>query len=322
MWGRIGRHLRSHVVAYVALFVALGGTSFAAGTARQPAKAKMGTIHACVTEAYKTLNLAGPDRTCPKGQRLISWNAQGRKGAPGRRGSTGERGPTGPAGADGAPGAVGPAGAAGAPGPRGAAGPKGPAGPAGADGATGPAGPAGADGATGPAGPAGADGPAGPAGPTGPGSSFVTATVGPETNMSLPRFNVDAAQGPSVTVDVPASGLIEVYAQARIRTTNPAAPAVVTVMDTADLDDLGPRNVPLPVCGGTIFPLRGILSTTSTTAQMVYSGGDGCGRTANPQTILLRSTPGQRTFRLFYAVGTGGNIMFVSNSMLAIAPRP
>jgi hypothetical protein len=85
------------VVGYIALFVALAGTSYA-GIASQSDKGEDGTIYACVTKRFDTLNLAGPGGKCPEGQRLISWNEEGPKGERGKRGKRGRRGPAGAAG--------------------------------------------------------------------------------------------------------------------------------------------------------------------------------------------------------------------------------
>src|SRR4051794_31738746 len=100
---------RRHVIAVVALFVALGGSSYAVADATSPSNGK--TLYACITKQHKTLNLTTATAKCPSGQRKISFNAKG------------ERGATGAAGAAGAPGAAGPAG------PKGDTGEQGPRGP-------------------------------------------------------------------------------------------------------------------------------------------------------------------------------------------------
>ena len=93
---RIGRHLRQHFVAYLALFVALGGTSMAAANALVP-KNSVGTAqvinHSLLKKDFKSGQLP--------------------------RGARGPAGPRGLAGAQGAAGPAGPAGAAGAQGPPG-----------------------------------------------------------------------------------------------------------------------------------------------------------------------------------------------------------
>ena len=175
---------RQHVIAVVALFMALGGTSYAMVGATSASDSK--TLYACITERYKTLNLTTATAKCPSGQRKISFNAKGERGAAGAagvagaagavgpagpKGETGERGPAAPSvlGSPGTKGDTGPKGDTGASGPKGdtgTAGAAGPKGDTGATGAAGAAGPKGDTGATGAAGPVGATGATGPAGPT------------------------------------------------------------------------------------------------------------------------------------------------------------
>ena len=111
-------HLRRNAVAYLALFIALGGTSYAA--VKLPANSvgtKQIKNRAVTSAKVKDRSLRAKDF------------------------AAGEL-PSGAKGDTGSPGAAGPAG------PAGQAGPAGPAGSAGAIGATGPAGPAGADATT------------------------------------------------------------------------------------------------------------------------------------------------------------------------------
>jgi hypothetical protein len=125
-----------------------------------------------------------------------------------------------------------------------------------------------------------------------------------------------------VTVTVPPSGLVELYAEATMHTSDATAAAVMTVMDTATINSYGSTAIPLPACGNTANPLRGVLATKSTTNVRVYSGGDGCGRAANPAPLLIHTTPGTHTFDMFYATGSGVATAFFSNRLLAVAPRP
>jgi hypothetical protein len=193
--------LRRHAIAFVALFLLLGGSAYAVadqvGSGASPKQ-----LYACVTGDFHTLNLTSAGQKCPGGQSKISWNAAGPRGVAGPRGATGRmgaRGATGTAGASGASGAVGPKGDVGA---AGAAGPQGPAGSKGDTGAAGSAGPQGPAGPKGDTGDAGATGPIGPAGPTGPAgadgvSSFAefyalmppdnAATVAPGTDVDFPQ---------------------------------------------------------------------------------------------------------------------------------------
>jgi hypothetical protein len=96
----LGRHATVVTVA----FLALAGTAFAvSGTSARKSR----TFYACVTEESGTLNLTTRTASCARGQRKISFNANGRTGARGRSGAAGA---TGPAGATGAPGPEGPQG--------------------------------------------------------------------------------------------------------------------------------------------------------------------------------------------------------------------
>jgi hypothetical protein len=128
-----GRQLRNQPLGFLALLVALGGTSYASLKASAPPPRK-GVIYACVTRVHRTLNLAlPPNLTCPNRQTLIAWNGSGRQGPAGPRGARGAPGAPGTPGADGARGENGPAGAQGPAGERGPAGATGPQGPAGSD---------------------------------------------------------------------------------------------------------------------------------------------------------------------------------------------
>ena len=128
-------HVRQHLVGYLALFVALGGTSYA--VARLPA------------DSVGTAQLRNGAVT---GVKVHDHSLTASDLARGTI-TAGVRGRTGPKGDTGATGANGPAGAGGPAGPRGDTGATGPVGPAGPTGATGASGPTGAVGATGARGP-------------------------------------------------------------------------------------------------------------------------------------------------------------------------
>lgn len=143
------------VVSLVALFVALGGTGYAAIVL--PANsvgAKQIKKSAVTTAKVKDASLLAADfksGQLPAGQ-------QGAKGDTGPAGPQGPKGDTVPAGPQGAKGDTGPAGLQGAKGDTGATGPQGPKGD------TGPAGAQGPKGDTGATGPQGAQGPKGDTG--------------------------------------------------------------------------------------------------------------------------------------------------------------
>jgi hypothetical protein len=135
-FGRLkGRLTFSNVVAVIALFIALGGASYAA--VKIP-KNSVGTkqLKKNAVNSNKVKNHSLLAKDFKKGQ--IPKGATGPKGPVGATGAAGLRGVTGPAGqagTDGSTGATGPTGTNGIPG---VTGPEGPTGPAGSD-ATGPA---------------------------------------------------------------------------------------------------------------------------------------------------------------------------------------
>jgi hypothetical protein len=170
-------YLRQHHIALLALFIALGGTSYAVAGRGSPSA---GRFYACVTQAFHTLNLTSASATCPRGQYKISWNRTGQRGARGPLGPKGSPGPSGSNGASGPQGPKGDTGATGAQGTTGPSGPQGPKGDAGATGAQGTTGPAGPQGPKGDAGATGAQGTTGPVGPQWPkGDTGATGAQGP-----------------------------------------------------------------------------------------------------------------------------------------------
>jgi hypothetical protein len=96
------KHLQHHFVAYLALFVALGGTSFAAANELVP-RNSVGTRQVIDRSLLRKDFKAGQ---LPRGAR----GPAGVRGAPGPAGPAGAAGPAGPAGPAGAAGAQGPPG--------------------------------------------------------------------------------------------------------------------------------------------------------------------------------------------------------------------
>jgi hypothetical protein len=126
---RIRRSISSaHVIAIIALMVALGGTGYAA--LRIP-RSSVGTIqlkkNAVISSRVKDRSLKAID--FKNGQ--LPRGAQGPQGVTGAQGAPGADGPIGPAGNAGANGTNGTNGTDGTDGTDGAAGPTGPTGPAG-----------------------------------------------------------------------------------------------------------------------------------------------------------------------------------------------
>lgn len=181
---RLTGHVRHNVVAYLALFVALGGTSYAA--IRLPANsvgAREIKSDAVRSSEVKNGSLLTTDFKA--GQ--LPAGARGANGEPGGIGPIGVQGEKGAVGDTGKTGDIGARGAAGAPGANGSAGPAGPAGPQGARGDTGATGPIGLQGARGTTGPAGANGSVGPQGPPGPqGAKGDTGAQGPKGDPGTP----------------------------------------------------------------------------------------------------------------------------------------
>ena len=92
MIGRACAHMRHNVVAYMALFVALGGTgAFAATSLIGPNH----QVNGCVKKKGKrkgTLRVVAPGKHCKRSETAIAWN---QRGVPGSRGIRGPRGPGG-----------------------------------------------------------------------------------------------------------------------------------------------------------------------------------------------------------------------------------
>jgi hypothetical protein len=141
MRSKIQSLFHHHGLSLLALFVALGGTSYAAV--------------ALPANSVGSKQLKQGSVTLPK----LARSTRKQLGSGAAAGATGGQGAQGPQGPQGARG------------PEGERGPQGARGLTGADGATGPAG---ATGATGPAGPAGATGATGPQGPMGPSNAFAS----------------------------------------------------------------------------------------------------------------------------------------------------
>jgi hypothetical protein len=161
----------ANVTSMVALFVALGGSSYAA-------------LH-LPRGSVGTKQLSKNAVTSPKvkqGSLLISdFKRSQRARLRGRRGRVGPQGPVGPQGAQG---------------PQGRVGPQGPVGPQGAQGPQGPAGP---EGTAGPEGPAGPQGPQGaPGAPGAPGATNVVVRLGAPVTIEAPapqNLTVSCAPG-------------------------------------------------------------------------------------------------------------------------------
>jgi hypothetical protein len=193
-------YLRRHHIGLLALFIALGGTSYAA--AKLP-RNSVGTAQ-IKSGAVNESKLAQGVRD------KLGRTVQGSPGGVGAQGPSGPKGDTG---------ATGPAGKNGATGPAGEPGATGPAGPPGADGepgATGKQGDTGPQGPKGDAGAAGKDGATGPQGIPGPVSGGIGGTninITPAAGTAIPAST-------SVTLTQPGKVLVFIMGTFSVRCTS------------------------------------------------------------------------------------------------------
>jgi hypothetical protein len=125
---------------------------------------------------------------------------------------------------------------------------------------------------------------------------------------------VPLAGGPSVTVAVPSSGLIEVWAQA---TMNDAG-AISLFEDGQQM--AGQSEECSNGDGGALFagpPGGPGTITVGTPAPAIF-----CSTSGAPGSVLLQTTPGQHTYELRYEYcGCGGPDVTFTNRRLMVAPR-
>ncbi|HEU4656902.1 MAG TPA: hypothetical protein VFR97_05235, partial [Capillimicrobium sp.] len=163
----------------------------------------------------------------------------------------------------------------------------------------------------GPQGPQGERGPAGPAGPQGPAaapSAFASAGAGTVTD-DLDYEQV--AGGPSLTVTVPASGLLMVGAS--IDTDGDVAVALYE-------DGV---NISEAECNG---PSASLFETTSGAGVLTWgtpaAAGIVCGTFGSPGPVMLSRPPGVHTYELRYALICGCGPATIDNRRLWITPLP
>lgn len=194
---------------------------------------------------------------------------------------------------------------------RGVRGARGRQGPRGRDGAPGPAGPQG---------PPGAQGPQGPQGPAGPvGTAMRSARVSAAERTSSTTFAPLATPGPSVVVDVPASGAILVAAS-------------VVAADGDGLVGLYEDGRPFAAATGwcsselpgTLFEAPADAADDPVRYSTAAGGLMGCLNFGPPLALLLETTPGRHTYELRYALddcGCSTEVTF-SDRRLWVTPLP
>jgi hypothetical protein len=131
------------------------------------------------------------------------------------------------------------------------------------------------------------------------------------TTSSAVPFEDGAVRGPSVTVTVPASGLVEVYARVHIKND-----------DANGEGQVGLRidGAPAEGCGA-----NGLLILTLANQDLDFATGGGCGIQGSGNSIMVTATPGTHTFDLVYGIGKIGGApttVHFSDRRLYVAPRP
>lgn len=224
----------ANVAAAIAVFIALGGTSYAAVTLQQNSVGAR-EIRAGAVGSSEVRNGSLTSKDFKRG--VLPANAT--------RNAASSVSPAGSAG---------PAGANGTAGPRGERGPAGPAGVAGAKGERGADGEDGATGAQGPAGPAGATGPQGPAGPTGatgPSDAWFTRGFG---DVTLPA---GGAKAPVARIENLPAGKYVLHGKYQLVNTSGVAINSFCVFRPAGRSDL-PEDMPTQAPNGTYNTTSGM----------------------------------------------------------------
>jgi hypothetical protein len=122
--------------------------------------------------------------------------------------------------------------------------------------------------------------------------------------------------GPSVTVTVPSSGLVQVWASVD------AEEGAVSLFEGGNqIPDQDPNDV-CDAPSGALLSVPGTPDAFVSTANAVPFGGL-CGSPGPPSPVLLKATPGQRTFTMRYAdCGCDPADSTFSDRFLAVAPLP
>ena len=130
-----------------------------------------------------------------------------------------------------------------------------------------------------------------------------------------------ALGGPSVTVTVPDSGLIEVWAQAEIRDDDGGAVALfqdgAVFPNTSNAGYCGDSNLLIDAENNGVTGDFVVFSTPGTPSVAV-----GCANVGAPAPVLLQTTPGTHTFELRYSQCTCGGEAEFRQRVLRVAARP
>lgn len=154
-------------------------------------------------------------------------------------------------------------------------------------------------------------------------TKIVEANVGGTASVTTDGYSADpASPGPSVTVNVPSSGYIEVWASARLQTEG-----AVGLVENGQEVNLGQEGF---CTGGSPGPDNALFADLAGAAPINLSTPAGagligiCGNVGlDGGPILLKVSPGEHTYELQYATCgcPGGGTSEVSNRTLRIAPR-
>jgi hypothetical protein len=145
--------------------------------------------------------------------------------------------------------------------------------------------------------------------PGAPGIAFVTSVVATNESTTSTTPTDLATPGPSVAVNVPASGVIEVFAQVDIE--GGASHGVVTLEEDGSVLPGQSTNCGIASTTGGILGNTGIGGLTSTVPGECFQPG------GPPGLLMFHTTPGVHTYKLVY--WTDGTAFF-SKRQLSVAP--
>ena len=150
------------------------------------------------------------------------------------------------------------------------------------------------------------------------GTRIASAAASGQVTTTAPPGSYESLGGPTVQVNVPSSGLIEVWAQAKILDDNGGAIALYedgqAVTGGTDAGLCGADDALFIMDGGG----PGEFDTFSTPATLSFLG---CTSTGAAAPVILQRPPGPHTYELRYSdCGCGGGGTF-RDRLLRVAPR-